>query len=295
MTLLLVAPSTTIVEANGNKNASTDECYENKKCCINIDNISKVITDVFIACMLPTKDEFETSAIYDKKVMFAKKEKDKYINKYYLFKIDKDSVWLKYNADVENLEFGINDSANCTSQMYNRQNENSVFVIDIEKEKSDREYVGENSFGVKRTITEHTRSTKSIYLSNFSLLRKFSHTGEFGNIRLSVFSKKYTVEDAKEIKKRIDMFVLVKPESVGREDMVCPSYVHGEEKHGYTWKCSYSSKPTIDLPIANIGHYYQLNASLAAVITIDRETNKIINCTFYDKHHPDISSHFLTN
>jgi len=293
--LLLVIPFFSYVDAGENKNTGREEYFKNKKCCINIDDISKTISALSTAGVLPGKGEFETSAMYNEKVKFFKEKEHEIINKYYLFKIVQDAMWSKYNADNNNLEFGIKDSANCSPSMHNQQNENIVFVIDIEKEKSDREYVGENSFGVKRTVTEHTRSTKSIYLSNFSLLRKSVRIGEFGHVYLNIFSKTYNAEDAKDIKKRIEMFVLVRPDNIERGDMVCPVSVYGKKKQCYIWEYSYSTKPTIDLPIADTGRYYQLNASLAAVVSVDRETNEIINCTFYDKHQPSISRHFLTN
>lgn len=282
--------------ADAQDNINNQENFINKKCCLNVDDLYLTIALMPSTDNLPKKNEFETSSQYNERIKATKNAEHLKVDKHYLFKINEDAIWSKYDADNNNLRFGIKDSAHCEPSVYNKQTNANIFTIDVNKEENKREYVGENAFGVKRTVVEHGFSIKSIYLTNFSQLRKYIQRDEFEKLYLNIFSKNYSIDDAKAIKNRINMFVLVKPEIAERGDSVCDDRVlYGKKKQEYTWYYSYTSDPTIDHPIAIKRQYDQLNAKIVAIITVDSAQNEIINFTFYGKVQPDISKFISAN
>jgi len=225
-----------------------------KKCCTNYDDIYNVFIDFSRFENLPKKDEFETTAQYNKRIEDRRNEAKKIEDRCYLFLLDTKAGWSRYNADEGTMAFGIDYPG----------------AILLKSKTAESSYIGENAYGVKKEIKKISESKYTISFTNSEGLG-ITRLGSDG-YGISIGTLNIDIGNAKDLKNRYAVAILVKPNKAAV----------GDGKYGYFKGDYYRGSPTIDLPYDRRQMGEQFNAKLLAAIVIDTSNGKVLKYKSFD-------------
>lgn len=185
-------------------------------------NIVKLFS--LLSKMAPIKkDEFETTADYNKKTMAAFRA---VANDIYAFKLDYDLYFsiYDYNADTQKLRINIETKP---LSMYDFVDHRASIIIK-HLYKGSKSHIGTNAFGASVLVTNHNGTEYGVALVNQEIFGECSWSGNHaktsidGDRKLNI-NVELSPAKAKTIKNNIGLLLLCKPQVYKLEEDMPPS------------------------------------------------------------------------
>lgn len=194
---------------------------------------------------LPEKNEFETTAEFNKKRKAFLKD----VQKKYPKLVFKNKLETEYNADSKTLDIFIPTS-------YCPKGKDGT-CVDIETTSTNDRYIGKNAFNVERVVTKYTSTTYGVILeTNFSDLKKQRTDKKVFQDFISL--RDISAKTARELSENTALVIV------------------GKLKNAEKASKSYYFGPTIDVPIERIFNDTYINVTTTGICIANMLTKKCL-------------------